>query len=57
MANREIILQYAHQFLKDKGLKLYKLEAITDTRFEIKGAKDSFKTPLIVQIFELEIIK
>lgn len=55
--NRQIALNYANRLLKEKGLKLYKLEAITDRRFEIKAAKDSFVMPLIVQIFELEIIK
>ena len=54
--NRQVALNYANKLLKEKGLKLYKLEAITDSRFEIKAAKDSFVMPLIVQIFELEVV-
>ena len=56
--NRQVALKYAHKMLKEKGLKLYKLDAVTDSRFEIKATKDNgFVMPLLVEIFEIEVIK
>lgn len=54
--NRQVALNYANKLLKEKGLKLYKLEAITERRFEIKAAKSNFIGALVLEVFELEIV-